>query len=151
MEKSEISSNIVSKWITRDKQRSRTNVQRGIGSEDSRGWEVPWRGICRLETPESWSHVSPEAWEAGPLTGQEFKRRQVSQLEEAGSNSSFPLFSIQALLHRLGDAREHWVGGLLSSFYRLRCWYHPDIPSKAHPEKHSSEYLGTLWPSWFDT
>lgn len=50
MEKSEISSNIVSKWISRGKQRSRTNIQRGIGSEDSRGGELPWHGICRLET-----------------------------------------------------------------------------------------------------
>lgn len=36
---------------------------------------------------------------------QGYKRRQVSQLQEAGSKSSLPLFPIQALLHRLGDAR----------------------------------------------
>lgn len=62
---------------------------------ESVGWRTHKAASCESRSLRS----------SGPLTVQGYKRRQVSQLQEAGSKSSLPLFPIQALLHRLGDAR----------------------------------------------
>lgn len=104
---------------------------------ESVGWRPHKTGLTWVQKPEKQDH-----WQC------KGRREDRCQLQEAGSKSSLPLFPIQARLHRLGDVREHWVGGLLSSFYQLRCWYHPHTPSETHPENHVSEYLGTLWPGW---
>ena len=106
------------------------------------------RAGCKLEAQEGqWCNQKARG-PGAPMP--EVRRRQISQLKQAGKILPFSAFLFYAL-NGLGDAHPHWGGSSSLLSLSRKCSSLPETTSQTHPRMMLTSYLGIAQPSRVDT